>query len=115
MVYLAKNFKRNKVFPLREISKSEDIPFDFLEKIILELEKSDLVKAKKGPNGGYFLACSPRKITAGDIVGALEKTKPVNCLICGRMGKCSAKSVWNKLEQSLKDALDSINLSELTK
>ena len=40
MVYLAKNSLKDKVCPTREISEKENIPFDYLEKIIVELEKA---------------------------------------------------------------------------
>ena len=38
MVYLAKNALKDKVCPIKEISEKEEISFDFLEKIISELE-----------------------------------------------------------------------------
>ena len=61
MVYLAKYSSKEKICPLKEISQKEDIPFDFLEKIISELQTARLVKAKKGVQGGYFLTKHPKK------------------------------------------------------
>ena len=63
LVYLAKEASSDTVCSIKEISKAEDIPFDFLEKILSELEKEDLVKAKKGAQGGYFLNKKPKQIT----------------------------------------------------
>ncbi len=116
MVYLAKFFNSKKVYPLKEISKSEGISFDFLEKIISELEKAGLIKAKKGVQGGYFLAKKPGKITVGEIVRILEKTiTPVNCSGCGRVRKCLTKNVWKKVENSLNSTLNAITLADLIK
>lgn len=116
MVYLAKVFGKKDVCPLREISKAEKIPFDFLEKIISELEKAGLVKAKRGFQGGYFLTKKPKEITAKEVVALLETTTaPVSCMGCAMAGKCSTKSVWSELQDSLESTLGSITLADLVK
>jgi len=115
MVYLAKHSSEKEVCPIREISKKENIPFDFLEKIISELEKAGLVKAKKGVLGGYFLAKKPEKITSGEIVRVLESTVPVSCTGCQMARICSTKNVWDKVQDSLDSTLDSMTLKDLIK
>lgn len=115
MVYLAKNSLKDKVCPIREISEKENIPFDYLEKIIAELEKAGLVKAKKGVQGGYFLIKKPKEITAGEIVRVLESTVPVSCLGCQMARICSTKNVWEKVQDSLDSTLDSMTLADLIK
>lgn len=115
MVYLAKHSSKEKVCPLKEISEKENIPFDFLEKIISELQGAGLVEAKKGVQGGYFLTKEPKKITAGEIVRVLESTVPVSCLGCQMARICSTKSVWGKLQDSVDSTLDSVALKDLIK
>lgn len=115
MVYLAKHSSEQAVCPLKEISEKEKIPFDFLEKIISELERADLLKAKKGVQGGYFLAKPAQKITAGEIVRILESTVPVSCLGCQMARICSTKNVWEKVQDSLDSTLDSMTLADLIK
>ncbi len=116
MIYLAKIVEKKKICPLKEISDKEDIPFNFLEKIISELEKAGLVKAKRGSQGGYFLAKKPEKITAGQIVEILEKTiVPVACSGCSKAKTCLSKDVWDEVQDSLVSTLDSITLKDLIK
>lgn len=115
MTYLAKNSGKDKVCPLKEISEAEDIPFDFLEKIILELERVGLVEAKKGSQGGYYLAKKPGKIKAGEIVRALEEFVPVGCMSCAKARICSAKNLWDDVQDSLDSALDNKTLEDLIK
>lgn len=115
MVYLAKHSSEDKVCPIKEISKKENIPFDYLEKIVSELEKAGLVKAKKGVQGGYFLAKEPEKITSGEIVRVLESTVPVSCAGCQMARMCSTKNVWDKVQDSLDSTLDSMTLKDLIK
>jgi len=116
MVYLAKN--KNKICPLKEISNREGISFDYLEKIISKLEKFGLVKAKKGVQGGYFLAKKPSKIKIGEIIKTLEKEIfLVKCIknFCPREKNCLAKNFWRKIQKVLISALNSITLSDLIK
>lgn len=118
MVYLASLCLKKKPCPLKEVSKVEGIPFDFLEKIFSKLEKAGLIKAKKGVRGGYFLAKKPSEIKIGKIIDALEgKTTLVKCLkyFCPKEKKCLAKSFWQKLEKSINSALNSITLADLIK
>ena len=116
IVYLAKFFPKKEIISLKTISEKEGIPFDYLEKIISELEKAGLVGAKKGVKEGYFLTKSPQKITAGEVVKILEKTTvPLSCLNCQRTKKCLTKNVWKKVQESLNTILNSITLKSLMK
>ena len=120
MVYLAKS--KSKVCPLKEISEAEDISFDYLEKIVSKLEKAGFIKAKKGAQGGYFLAYEPKKIRVGEIVRLLEGTMaPVRCIAkekkeryhCPRRRICSTINIWQRIQDSLNYTLDSITLADL--
>ena len=115
MVHLAKG-KNKHAISIREISNNENVPFEFLGKIFAGLEKANLVTAKHGANGGYFLAKSARLITAGDIVEILEgKMSPANCVLCGKNKKCSSKNVWTKVDTAIEKTLKEITLANLIK
>ena len=115
MVHLAKN-KNKRAISIREISNIEGVPFEFLSKIFSDLEKANLVTAKHGAAGGYYLAKPAREITAGKIVEALEgKITPVNCSMCSKADKCASKNVWDKVKKSLSKTLYSIKLADLVK
>ncbi len=117
MVYLAKCKKD--ICPLKFISKEEGISFDYLEKILSRLEKTGLVMAKKGVQGGYFLAKKPSKIRISEILNSLEDSKGlVKCTAkgkCPMARKCLAKSFWFKIQKTLDSALNSITLADLIK
>lgn len=57
---------------LREISTQEKIPYKFLEQIMMLLKKTGFVQSAKGKFGGYSLSRSPKKITLGEIIRAVE-------------------------------------------
>jgi len=115
IVYLA---KIREVCSIKEISQKEDIPFNFLEKIILKLEKEGLVKAQRGSQGGYYLAYSPQKISVGKVLKTLENTIfsiscKKGCSSQKRKDECPIRNVWKKIEENLNSSLNSITLADL--
>ncbi len=116
MVCLAKSYKSKQILSTKKISEKEGIPFEFLEKIILQLEKAKLVEGKKGVMGGYMLSIPPKMISTNDIVSVLENNKkPVDCTMCGRSKECLTKDVWSKVDFALNKTLTQIKLSDLIK
>ena len=115
MIYLAKNSAKDKVCSLKEVSEKEKIPFDFLEKIIKDLQAIGLIKAKKGVLGGYYLSKKPEKIYVGQIIETLEDIVPVECAGCQMARACSSKGIWDELKDSLSDTLYSKTLKDLIK
>ena len=57
---------------LHEISSQENIPYKFLEQIMILLRRSGLVTSVKGKNGGYVLSKQPSQTTLGEIIRAIE-------------------------------------------
>lgn len=124
MIYLAKNFAKKKISPLKEIAKKENIPFDFLEKILAKLEKEKLLKSKKGVGGGYCLAKRPSQIKVGEILKVFEESfAPVLCvakekekrIFCPQKRKCKTFSIWKKIQDILEKTLNSLTLAEVIK
>ncbi|MEF8846813.1 MAG: Rrf2 family transcriptional regulator [Candidatus Paceibacterota bacterium] len=116
VIYLAKE-KTKSVCSLKEISEDQKISFDYLEKIMAELRKSNIVKSHQGPNGGYSLNKKPGEIKVGEIVEALEGGSLVDCISelgsCPQSEDCLAKEVWQKLQQTINKALDTVTLKDL--
>ena len=114
IIFLAKKYKTKELIPLKDIAKNELIPFDYLEKIFLDLEKSNIVKGKRGRNGGYLLSLSPNKISVLDIMKSLEnKINLIECGGCKKINKCVAKNAWQEIEKSFFLTLKNIKLSKL--
>ena len=62
------------------IAHEKKIPLKFLENILLELKKADLLDSKKGKGGGYFFKVSPNQITLATIMRLIEG--PIALLPC---------------------------------
>ncbi len=77
--YLAENYGKGPVL-ISSISSEKKIPLKFLENILNELKKADLLESKKGKGGGYSLRVSPRKISLATVIRVING--PIALLPC---------------------------------
>jgi Rrf2 family protein len=55
-----------------QIAVAQNIPLRFLENILAELRKNDLVESSRGADSGYWLTRPPTDITIADVIRAVE-------------------------------------------
>ncbi len=55
-----------------DIAERQDIPRRFLENILMELRRANLVVSRRGINGGYALARPAAEITYADIIRLIQ-------------------------------------------
>ena len=103
---------------LREVAKKSGLSFMFLQKIARKLRFAGLVKAAHGVKGGYYLALPARRLTLGQVVGAVEGgcvlmpcvTAKTDC--CGKKS-CGLKPKVKKLNEQMIKMFAKIKLSDL--
>jgi Rrf2 family protein len=101
------------------IARDQEISSKYIHVIVNSLKSKGLVRASRGPGGGYELSRDPAAITALDVVSALEgTTKPVECVfdagVCGRSGCCAARDVWCEVAAAVDGVLSKRSLKELS-
>jgi Rrf2 family protein len=79
LTYLSEKYNEGPVL-ISEIARKKKIPLKFLENILLELKKADILDSKKGKGGGYFLKKSPDKIKVATIIRLVNG--PIAMLPC---------------------------------
>ncbi|MFW5649079.1 MAG: RrF2 family transcriptional regulator [Candidatus Alkaliphilus sp. MAG34] len=106
--------------PLRSIAERQKVSDHYLEQLIAELRKTGLVKSVRGAQGGYMLAHKPSEITVGDIIRVLEgPLGPSDCvlenkpILCNNADHCITKMVWEKIQVSISNVIDSITLQDM--
>ncbi len=67
LTHLGENYGKGPIL-ISDISKKERIPLKFLENILNELKKADILESKKGKGGGYYLKTSPKKISLAKVI-----------------------------------------------
>ena len=104
---------------LKDIAERQGISKKYLEQIIPVLNRSDVLNANRGYQGGYKLAKSPDKYTVGKILRLTEGSiAPVACLEsdsvdCPRREDCITLPLWKGLNKVITDYLDSVTLQDL--
>lgn len=114
---LATWFGQGPVF-VGTIATNQDISANYIRILLAALKGSGLVRAVRGPTGGYALTCDPGEITALDVIRALEGHGwPVTCVAqeewCGRSKTCAARDLWGELGAAMEKVLSDITLKEL--
>jgi len=117
MIYLAQ-FATENCATVLKVSEDLGISKVYLEQVFALLKKSNLVFSIKGSSGGYQLSHSPEKITAFDILNAIEITlfEPTEA-ITAKNSSCVDHALqsllWDELDNTVKHFLSTITLSEL--
>ena len=79
LTYLSEKYNQGPVL-ISEIAKNKKIPIKFLESILLELKKADILESKKGKGGGYFLKQKPEKVKVATVIRLING--PIAMLPC---------------------------------
>jgi Rrf2 family protein len=117
MIYLStQDSERN--CSIAEIAEHQRIPRKFLEKIVQNLIHGGLIRSKRGPDGGYSLARSPREISFQDVIEALAGPVAVNVpmdqhLGCSHLSRCTMIGVWNEVQRKVTEVFTHTTLADL--
>ena len=102
------------------IAKNQEISGKYIHVIVSGLRSAGLVRSVRGPNGGYELTRSPSRITALDVISALEgQSAPAHCVLdassCSRSGNCASRDVWCQVASVVDVVLSALTLEQLVK
>ncbi len=119
MVDLAANSSGDHV-SLCNIAERQNISENYLEQVFSILRKSGLVKSVKGAQGGYILSETPSNTKVGKILRALEGNLAVvdedaEGIVSSpnSIQYCIKVNVWDKMNESLNQVVDSVTLEDL--
>lgn len=104
---------------LKDIAERQHISKKYLEQIILIFNRTDLLRANRGFQGGYQLAKTPDKYTVGEILRLTEGSlSPVACIdrdptSCELTAQCPTYPIWQGLDKVINEYLDSITLQDI--
>ena len=93
--YLASKQQEGPVL-ISEIAKAKKIPLKFLENILLELKRHEILDSKKGKGGGYFFKADPSTIKLSTILrlinGPIAMMPCVSLYFYERCKNCDEKN-----------------------
>jgi Rrf2 family protein len=116
LIYVAA-FKGKRLCTITEISEHENVPREYLAKILKELSQKGLLTSFKGVKGGYRLAKPAGEITFTDILEAVQE--PFSSLKESDENNRSnvyhgaSFQFWYDLHQTVKDKLNKMSLNKI--
>lgn len=100
------------------LAAAQEIPPKFLENILLELRRAEIVASQRGAEGGYRLAKPASEVSLADVIRAVEG--PIATVRGARPeevqygGAASGlRDVWIELRTSMRRVLEETSLADL--
>ena len=101
-----------------DVAQATGIAAPTVSKLLKLLAKAGLVTSTRGAQGGYQLSRDASRISAAEIIDALEG--PVHITECSADDSqcnlesvCNVGSAWQRINVAIRQALDDINLIDL--
>ncbi len=100
------------------LAEAQAIPLKFLENILTELRRAEIVASHRGVDGGYRLARPADEISLADVIRAVEGpiatvrgSRPEGVEYTG--AAAGLGEVWIELRTSMRGVLEETSLAEL--
>src|SRR5713226_7152456 len=113
LITLAERYPTAQPYRVEEIAAVQNVPENYLRRLLIELKRGGLVLSQKGPSGGYMLARHPSKITMAEVVQIIEGDYvPVECLEDGSNALCQRADNY-AVRESVNAILSGVTLQSL--
>ncbi|NUT56559.1 MAG: Rrf2 family transcriptional regulator [Thermoleophilia bacterium] len=100
------------------LAMAQEIPLKFLENILLELRRAEIVASQRGVEGGYRLAKPAEEVSLADVIRAVEGpiatvrgARPEDVSYSGPA--VALRDVWIELRASMRGVLEETSLADL--
>lgn len=100
----------------KDIAERQGIPRRYLEQVLQQLVRADVLRGVRGPRGGYRLARERRRISLGEIVRIVAGMDPEEALDNGagsELGRVVLQPLWHELQEDALHKLDAVSIEEL--
>jgi Rrf2 family protein len=100
-----------------EITSRQGIPRRYLEPVLQELVRHNVLIGIRGPSGGYRLARERRRVSIGDIVRTVRGLEtvedPIEAGAGSALGQEVLRPLWLELQDETMRRLDALTLEDL--
>lgn len=116
LVVLANN--KDHLVSARKISKDQDIPYQFLRRILQVLIQNRLVVSREGGGGGFKIKADPRRISIKDVVKIFHgDIRLAECVfrkkMCTSRSKCILRKEIKRIDKIVEKELGGVTLARL--
>ena len=101
----------------KEITRRQGIPRRYLEQVLQNLVRAEILVGVRGPRGGYNLARERRRVSVGVIirvVRALETASdPLDTDASSELAEAVIRPLWGELQDEVMKRLDHLSVDDL--
>jgi len=101
----------------KEIAQRQGIPRRYLEQVLQNLVKAEILHGVRGPRGGYTLARERRRVSVGEIVRIVRAMEQADDPLSSDDGSELAEQVirplWSKMQEEMMCRLDDVTVDDL--
>jgi len=103
---------------IAEVSGAENIPREFMAKVLKELCRLGFIKSKLGAKGGYVLRRPPNELSVLEVMEGLDGPMAINdCLtepsLCGRTPGCQMHLLFQRVNDDIRDILGKATFADI--
>jgi Rrf2 family protein len=109
---------KNSAASAKEVADSYGIPLPLLSKILQKLTKAGFLVSEHGTNGGYRLSRPPQKITALEVIRAIDG--PIiltQCFTehepCDHSARCSVRKPLRRIHEGILRLLNDVTIQNM--
>jgi len=118
MKHLAKH-RQQHACSASEIAEEYGISATLMAKVLQKLARQSLVTAKHGSTGGYQLAKAPEKVSALEVITAIDGPVLITSCVtnhgtCDATERCSIKEPLRRVNESILSVLGTVTIAQLT-
>ena len=113
------NHRQEHACSANEIAEEYGISATLMAKVLQKLAKQGLVAAKHGSTGGYQLARQPDKISALEVLTAIDGPVLITSCVtshgnCDASERCSVKEPLQRVNESILNVLSMVTIAHLS-
>ncbi len=102
----------------REIAAQAGIPFEYLQKLLTELVRNNILTSTRGIGGGFRLAKPARKFRFIDVLAPFDNVLnraqcPFGNRDCGKTRPCPVHDSWAHVLETYRSFLESTTLADV--
>src|SRR5450432_1333459 len=102
-----------------EIAEEYGISVTLMAKVLQKLARNSLVAAKHGSTGGYQLAKNPDRISALEVITAIDGPVLITSCVtahgpCDATDRCSVKEPLRRVNESIMEVLQTVTVANLS-
>jgi len=103
-----------------EIAHEYHISPQLMAKVLQRLARNGIVKATHGSSGGYTLARDPDKITALEVIHAIDGPQSITGCIthngeCQAAPRCTVREPLRQVNESIMQVLNAVTISHMAR